>query len=354
MRHRVSGLLLAGVLWPAISGMSLLGQMQGLSHNLVTEEPAGGTTDTLQNELNALATAHHGHVAMYARQLNTGKTVAIDANKPVQTASVIKLTILFEAMEQIRAGNAHWDEKLTLAKGDGVSGSGVLTFLDAPLTLTLTDVLTLMVIMSDNTATNLAIDRLGVDAVNARIAWMGLKDTHLYKKVGKPPSGPMPADQPKFGLGKTTAHEMEMVIERIGRCELGAPGETAQPGDNAICQVALGMLRNQFYRNTIPRYLETLDSSETGSGIASKTGSLNAVRNDVAIVAGKTGPIIISIFTYENQDKSWTADNEGEVLIGKMAKAIVQAWSPEGLDGKTLVPGLGLNSVPKEEAATSK
>src|SRR5215469_5399340 len=137
MRHRVSGLLLAGVLWPAISGMSLLGQMQGLSHNLVTEEPAGGTTDTLQNELNALATAHHGHVAMYARQLNTGKTVAIDANKPVQTASVIKLTILFEAMEQIRAGNAHWDEKLTLAKGDGVSGSGVLTFLDAPLTLTL-------------------------------------------------------------------------------------------------------------------------------------------------------------------------------------------------------------------------
>jgi beta-lactamase class A len=105
------------------------------------------------------------------------------------------------------------------------------------------------------------------------------------------------------------------------------------------------MLRNQFYRDTIPRYLEKLDATETGSGTASKTGSLNAVRNDVAIVAGKSGPMVISIFTYENLDKSWTADNEGELTIAKMAKAIVDAWTPEGLDGKILVPGLGLGGV---------
>jgi beta-lactamase class A len=310
----------------------------------------------LQQQLAALAAAHHGRVAVYARQLNTGRVLAIDADQPVQTASVIKLTILFEAMEQVRAGKAHWDEKLTLSKGDGVSGSGVLAFFDAPVTLTLKDVLTMMVIVSDNTATNLAIDRFGVDAVNARIAWMGLKDTYLYRKIGKPPSGPMPADQPKFGLGKTTAREMAIVMERIGRCQLGAAaGEAQQANDAAICQVALTMLRNQFYRNTIPRYLEKLDSTETGSGIASKTGSLNAVRNDVAIVAGKTGPIEISIFTYENQDKSWTADNEGELTIGKMAKAIVDAWSPEGLDGKTLVPGLGMGEASGgREAPASK
>ena len=182
----------------------------------------------------------------------------------------------------------------------------MLLFLDAPLTLTLKDVLTLMVIMSDNTATNLAIDRFGVDAVNARIAWMGLKDTHLYKKIGKPATEPMPADQPKFGLGKTTPREMAKVMERIGRCELDGPGRfdanAADLGaDAAICEVALKMLRNQFYRDTIPRYLEKLDSTETGSGTASKTGSLNAVRNDVAIVAGKSGPMVMSIFTYDNR-----------------------------------------------------
>ncbi|HEY6376727.1 MAG TPA: serine hydrolase [Edaphobacter sp.] len=326
----------------------------GLTAGVTLGQEAGGVDAGLQQELAALVEKHHGKVALYATQLNTGKSVAIDADKPVQTASVIKLTILFEAMEQVRTGKARWDEKLTLAKGDGVSGSGVLTFFDAPLTLTLKDVLTMMVVVSDNTATNLAIDRFGVAAVNARIAWMGLKDTHLYKKIGKPATGPMPADQPKFGLGKTTAREMAAVMERIGRCQLAGTGEAALPGDTTICEVALKMLRNQFYRNTIPRYLEKLDSSETGSGIASKTGSLNAVRADVAIVAGKTGPMILSIFTYDNEDKSWTVDNEGEVLTGRLAKAIVEAWSPAGLDGKMLVPGLGLEPVASGAAGASK
>jgi beta-lactamase class A len=315
----------------------------------------GHTDETLRQQLTTLAAMHHGHVALYATQLNTGKTVGLDADRPVQTASVIKLTILFEAMEQIRAGKAHWDEKLTLAKGDAVSGAGVLGFMDAPLTLTLKDVLTVMVILSDNTATNLAIDRFGVDAVNARIAWMGLKDTHLYKKIGKPATGPMPEDQPKFGLGKTTPREMAMVIERIGRCQLAGPGEAAAAGDAAICDVALGMLKNQFYRDTIPRYLEAMDSTETGSAIASKTGSLNAVRADVAIVAGKSGPMVLSIFTYDNEDKGWTVDNEGEVTIARLAKAIVEAWSPAGIEGKTLVPGLGLaGPVGGGEVGTSK
>src|SRR5215472_14456377 len=340
MRHHImSRQLIAGLLAPlALAGI--------LAVPTARAEKGDGATDAkLEQQVAALAAVHRGHVTVYAKQWNTGRVVAIDAEQPVQTASVIKLTILFEAMEQIRAGKARWDEKITLAPGDAVSGSGVLMFFDAPLTITLKDVLSMMVIVSDNAATNLAIDRFGVDAVNARIAWMGLKDTHLYKKVMKPASGPMPADQPKFGLGKTTAREMALVMERIGRCQLGASGEAPQAGDAAICQVALTMLRNQFYRNTIPRYLETLDSSETGSGIASKTGSLNAVRNDVAIVAGKSGPMVISIFTYENADKSWTADNEAELTIGKMAKAIVDAWSPEGLDGKILVPGLGLEGV---------
>ena len=75
------------------------------------------------------------------------------------------------------------------------------------MTLTLKDVLTMMVVVSDNTATNLAIDRFGIEAINSRIGWMGLKGTHLYKRIGKPATAPMPADQPRFGLGKTTPRE---------------------------------------------------------------------------------------------------------------------------------------------------
>src|ERR1035441_1388694 len=270
---------------------------------------AQGRDAALETRLTEFAKAHHGKVALYATQLNTGRMVGLDPDAVVQTASVIKLTILFEAMEQVRAGKAHWDDKITLAPGDAVSGSGLLLFLDTPQTLTLKDILTLMVIMS-----------------------------------GKPATEPMPADQPKFGLGKTTPAEMAEVMERIGLCQLDGPGRLPAGGltslpekslsvnDTAICGVAMKMLRNQFYRDTIPRYLEKLDSTETGSGIASKTGSLNAVRADVAIVAGKAGPMVLSVFTYDNEDKGWTADNEGELTIAKMAKAIVDAWAPDGID----------------------
>ena len=319
------------------------------------QTPAAGWSGDAETiaRLRPIVAAHHGKVALFAVRLGTGETVGLDKDLAVQTASDIKLAILYEAMVEVRAGKARWDEKLVLQPGDAVPGSGVLTFFDAPVTLTLKDVLTMMVIVSDNTATNLAIDRFGVETVNARMEALGLMTTHLYKKIGKPATGPLPGDQPKFGLGKSTAQEMATVMSAIGLCTLREKPQPSKPGwpfsyeepdeaDKAVCAVGMKMLRNQFYRETIPRYLETVDTSETGTAIASKTGSLNAARSDVAIVAGKSGPMVIAIFTYENADHGWTVDNEGEVTVAKLAKAIVSGWSPEGIDDKTLVPGLGL------------
>ena len=305
-----------------------------------------GPDSGLDKTLQTIAAGHHGKVALWAAELGTsGRATGIDSDTPVQTASVIKLAILYEAMREVREGNAKWDEKITLKPGEAVGGSGMLHFFDPPMTLTLKDVLTFMIIVSDNTATNLAIDRFGVDAVNARMKALGLTNTHLYKKVFKPATGPMPADQPKFGLGKTTPREMGALMMLIGECRLreGGPGDRGNmvlpmdDADKAVCDVGLGMLKTQFYTETIPRYLKGGDGTT-----ASKTGSLNAVRNDVALVAGKSGPMVISIFTYDNVDQSWTVDNEGEVTIAKLAKAIVDAWSPAGLDPKGLAPGLGL------------
>ena len=283
----------------------------------------------LESRLKALAETHHGKVALYAEDLATGKTVAIDADSPVQTASVIKLTVLYEALEQIREGKAHFDDRLTLTHDDQVSGSGILLFFDTPQTLTFKDVLTLMIVLSDNTATNLAIDHLGLKNIDDRIVSLGLKNTWLYKKVYKPPVGPMPNDQKIFGLGKTTAREMASVMTRFVTCDLNLPGSKAAPtaGDHALCDAAMHMLKDQFYRNSIPRYLETLDTTEGESNIANKTGALDAVRNDVGVVFTKGGPIVISEFTYENKDQSWTPDNEAEVMMARLAKQIVDAWA---------------------------
>ena len=276
----------------------------------------------LAQRLQPLVAAYRGHVSLYATDINSGKSVAFDADTPVPTASVIKLAVLFDAMKDVQAGTARFDERLTLAKQNQVEGSGVLALFDTPLPLTLKDVLTMMVVVSDNTATNVAIDRLGIGEIDRRITSLGLQQTWLYKKVFMPATGPMPADQPKFGLGKTTAREMAQVMQRIASCDLhdSGPAVPPTPQDRTICDTALGMLKNQTDRDGIPRYLQP------GVVTASKSGALDDVRNDVAVVYAKNGPIVISAFTRENADQSWTPDNAAYVLIGKLSAAIVDAW----------------------------
>jgi beta-lactamase class A len=280
------------------------------------------TDSSLQLKVQAMAERHHGRVGLYATNLKTGETIAINADQAVPTASVIKLPILVEAMEQVKTGKHNLTDNVTLHKDDIVAGSGILQFFDTPFVITLKDALTFMIIESDNTATNLVIDTVGIPSINARIAQMGLKDTYLYKKVYKPAVGPVPADQKKFGLGKTTAREMAEVMKSIVRCDIH---------DQKLCDAMLYVLRNQQYRNLVPHYIETDDTSEQLSVIGNKTGSLDDVRNDVAVVYSKNGPIVISAFTWENEDKSWNNDNAAELLVAHIAKAIVQAWSPNGL-----------------------
>ena len=299
---------------------------------LSAQQPAPQEDRDLDRQLATIAQAHHGHVAVFAHNLKTGQTASLDPDRPVKTASIIKLGILLDAAEQIRAGQASLSEKLTLTKENQVPGSGVIGQLTAPLTLTLGDTLHLMVVLSDNTATNLAIDRLGLAHINATILAAGLKQTWLYKKVYKPAEGPMPADQPLFGLGKTTAREIASIMDRFAECRLSLDGSAPLPADGPLCGAILHMLRSQQDRDSLPRYLEALDTSEHGSAIANKTGALDAVRNDVALIATKEGPVVIAALTWDNTDERWTGDNEAEQTLGKIGKAIVNRWSPAGLD----------------------
>jgi beta-lactamase class A len=275
----------------------------------------------LQSQLDALTSHYAGKVGLYAIDLRSGKTVGIAPDTPVQTASTIKLTILFEALKQIEAGTARPEDTLTMTKADQVQGSGVLQLFDTPMNLTLKDALTMMIDVSDNTGTNLVIDRLGLRNIDRRIRWMGLRETWLYKKVFLPPPPDAPADEKQFGLGKTTPREMAAVMQRFADCNLDAAGTVAAPTaqDLKMCAIALHMLKDQTDQNGIPRYLN-------GVVVANKTGALDDVRNDVGIVYAKNGPIVISAYTYGNRDQRWTADNAGELLIAAMARAVVDRW----------------------------
>lgn len=293
------------------------------------QTPATHEDPQLDRELQAIAAAHHGKLAVYAHNLRTGQIASLSPDLPVQTASVIKLGILLDAAQQIRSGKATLSEKLVLNHDNQVEGSGVLAQLTAPLALTLRDTLTLMVILSDNTATNMVIDTVGLKPTNDMLAQMGMKNTYFYKKVFKPTTEQMPPDQKKFGLGKTTAEEMAKVLESIYRCNMG---------DRALCLQMITIMRNQQYQGMIPRYLQRKDSTENLSAIADKVGELDDVRNDVALVYTTRGPVIISIFTYDNQDQSWTFENKAEIFIGRLAEAIVNQWAPAGLAPKVADP----------------
>jgi beta-lactamase class A len=283
----------------------------------------------LQKELEELAASHHGHVALYAKNLTTGKSVSLDSQRPVQTASVIKLPLMLQAFEQVKSGKLKLSSPVVLTKENQVPGSGILNLMDAGLTLTLKDTITLMMTLSDNTATNMVIDIVGLHPTNDMLARMALKNTYFYKKVFKKAEGAMPTDQKQFGLGKTTAEEMARVMESIYRCDLG---------NRELCLQMITIMRNQQYRDMLPRYLESADTSEALSAIADKIGALDDVRNDVALIYTHRGPIVISIFTNENEDKSWTPENRAEIMMGRMARLIVNTWSPEGLATKVTNP----------------
>lgn len=278
--------------------------------------------DELTIKLQQLIAQHPGKVALFAKNLETGQTAAIDADHVVQTASVIKLPLMLQTFKQVKGGRIRLSDTVELTKANQVPGSGILAMMEPGLKLTLKDAITLMMVLSDNTATNLTIDAVGLKPTNEMLAAMGLKNTYFYKKVYRPATEPMPADQKKYGLGKTTAREMASVLESIYRCDLG---------DRALCTQMIWIMRNQQYRNMLPRFLEQSDTSEELSAIADKIGALDAMRADVALVYTKRGPLVISIFTYDNADRSWTAENKGEILIGRLARIIVDAWSPEGL-----------------------
>jgi beta-lactamase class A len=320
------------MIWSRVLALSGLCCVYLCAVSLLAQLPPQGNDSQLDLQLRSIAAAHHGKVALYAHNLKTGQTAELDADEPVKTASVIKMGILLDAAEQIRSGTATLDDKVVLTQDNQVPGSGILGQLTAPLTLPLRDVLHLMVVLSDNTATNVAIDRLGLAHINATLQAAGLKQTYLYKKVYKPATGPMPADQPQFGLGKTTAREMASIMERFAECRLSLDGSAPMASDGAICGAILHSLREQQDRDSLPRYLESLDTSEKGSAIANKTGALDQVRNDVALIASVNGPIVIAAFTWDNADQRWTGDNEAEQTLGKLAQAIVTRWSPKGLD----------------------
>jgi beta-lactamase class A len=182
-------------------------------------------TAKLDDQVKNLLATFKGKVSLYAKNLDTGETYAINADERVRTASTIKIAVMIEAFARVSEGKAKWTDEVVLTKEKKVSGSGILSELSDNLHLTLRDAVNLMMMLSDNTATNLVLDVLTTDAVNARMESLGFKQIKINRKVmggGDSAAGRDPENK-KYGLGFATPHEMVQVMEKLERGEIISP-----------------------------------------------------------------------------------------------------------------------------------
>lgn len=277
----------------------------------------------LEVAVRKIASAHKGKIAVAVKNLASGERFHIDGDTAMPTASLIKVAVMVEAYRQADAKKLDLGKSVTLTKGDKVPGAGILTphFSDGA-TFPVRDAIRLMIVYSDNTATNLVLDQVGIRAVNATTKAFGLPETRVNAKVYRGSTTSVDPDRTKiYGLGSTTANEMLTLLERIH-------AGTAASADS--CRVMLGHLKANDDRDLLLRDLPA------GAEVAHKTGAVSNARTDAGILyvpdptdaaRKKTVPVAVCVLTNENEDKRWVRDNAAQVTIGKIGRAVYDRYA---------------------------
>src|SRR5512132_3280504 len=250
-----------------------------------------------------------GKVSLFAKNLDTGAVYELRGDERVSTASTIKIAIMVEAFARVSEGKAKWTDELVLTKEKKVGGSGILEEFADGLHLTFRDAVNLMMIMSDNTATNLVIDVLTADAVNARMESLGFKETRLMRRVfggGESLEGKK-EESKRFGLGRTTPREMVALLEKLERGEVISP---------AASKEMLELMKREQGTNGIWREQWRVPR-------ATKSGALDALRSNLGIIYHPRGRISIAITCYEMPEVVWTVDNPAPLLMSRLSEILV-------------------------------
>jgi beta-lactamase class A len=303
---------------------------------------AGAQTTSLESALRARLDSLPAQSAFYAKQLATGREVAIRADVPMNTASVIKIPVMIRAFRDADAGTLNLDERHTIRADELRRGSGLLQTFAVALQPTYGDIITQMIITSDNTATDIMIAKVGLDRVNRMLDSLGFRDTRLRMTVGETFRQVFVAADPKYAsltdreifergfpndsgagrrntafvldstkwLGRTTAREISRLLEQLERGELASQASTT-----AMRRI----LRQQLYASRLPQRVSFR------VGIAHKTGDWPPLLgNDVGIMypPAPAGPIVLAVFTNGNTGPFYQL----EATEGRVAEDILNAW----------------------------
>ena len=267
---------------------------------------------TLEARIEAELKSYDGTMGLYIDDLK-GNVITRFPDELFETASTIKVYILAALFDAIEQGKASLKDMLTCEERFWIDGSGILGSLEVGTTLSVKNVATLMIIVSDNIATNMLIDYLGIDEINACIQKLGCKDTKLHNVL----------DFAKYHqLGTTTPRDYASMFIRIANRTLVSPEASQQMWE---------ILSQQHYNSMIVKslpqfYVDPDNYDEQLFWFASKSGSMNACRNDGGIIATPYGSYVIVMLNKDFSDKQYYPEHPATVFGSRVSRLIFDQY----------------------------
>jgi beta-lactamase class A len=270
--------------------------------------------EQLAVRLREISDAHSGTCTWALTDLTTGVHIGHEEDAPMPPASLIKVPVLVALYRAVADGRVRLDDRLRYAAEHRSLGSGVLSKLSFGVEMSVRDAAVLMLVISDNSATNICVDLVGIDGVNGEMERLGLRETRLFVRWGD-----TTARTPR-ARNLTTAAEMTALLARIAGHECVAPDADED---------MLRILRRSDYRHELSRELpwnemNTLGDDPKAAWVAEKGGAdRGGVRASGAIFHGPRGEFVLSAFCEGGTGPGTGRESEGNVTLGRLGKA---AW----------------------------
>ncbi len=293
--------------WMALAVMSL----PSCAPAQTAPAPSFARADTaaLHRTLDSLAAAHHGVLGYSVRNVDTGEQLSLRGDETFPTASLIKVSVLVTLYDLAEKGQLSLDDPIRVLKVDKVPGSGQLQNLHDNIEITLGDAAWLMITISDNTATNVLLDKVAFRRVWDKMEALGLMHTKVHSKSFQRFTSVAMDSSVKYGLGVTTPNEMARLFELL------ATGKAVSAASDSAM---LHILDNNTMNQMLQRFV-------TGVSAAHKDGEGDQVRTECSLFRLQSR-VVACVLTKENRDQRWLIDNEAQVTMARMGQAVVEAW----------------------------
>lgn len=294
--------------------------------------------DVLRDRLLQLAQSFPGKVGLHVRNLETGTEVAINADELFPLASIYKIPMMVQVFRDAEAGRLKLNERVTLTDEDKRFGSGLFRYFSPGLDPTIHDLMLLMITVSDNEATDLLLKRVGVQNVTATLRQLGLRDVTVDRSTKDVVADWMALADPKFRERSLASilgdeHVFDQIspeqLDRANRAfaedkrdhgsarainDLLTKIFRSEAASEKSCRDMLDIMKQQLYRDGIPRYLND-------AIVANKTGQIGYTTNDAAIVYAGKQHLALTVFTLR-ANESVTVEEVNE-RIAKIARIVV-------------------------------